>query len=393
METGIGKDIYGPEYIITVQDSKIGMRGFLVIDNTVLGPGKGGIRMTPNVTAEEVFRLARTMTWKNALAGIPFGGAKAGIVWTGGSDALKKTFITSFARAISPFIPSRYIGGPDVGTGEREMAWIARELKEWNAVTGKPADFCMNPVRNRVSNGVKRRRKKKCGLPHELGSTGFGVARAARIAARTLGINITGATVAIEGYGNVGSFALRHLENMGAKIIAVSNRDCVVYNERGIDGARLAAIKKKTGSIKNYEPAEKLPHKEIFGLSVDILIPAAVTDVINESNKNAIRAKIIVEAANIPMSEAIEDELTKKGILIVPDFIANAGGVISSWAEYKGMNAKDMFRVVEKKVSRSTKTILDRATRMRENPRVSTRRTAEKIVERAMKKRARTFHI
>ena len=251
----------------------------------------------------------------------------------------------------------------------------------------------MNPVRNRVSNGVKRRGKKKCGLPHELGSTGFGVAHSARIAARTLGINITGATVAIEGYGNVGSFALRHLENMGAKIIAVSNRDCVVYNEQGIDGARLAAIKKKTGSIKNYEPAEKLPHKEIFGLSVDILIPAAVTDVINESNKNAIRAKIIVEAANIPMSEAIEDELSKKGILIVPDFVANAGGVISSWAEYKGINAKDMFRVVEKKVSRSTKTILDRATRMRENPRVSTRRTAEKIVERAMKKRARTFHI
>src|SRR3989344_2362742 len=380
METGIGKDIYGPEYIITVQDSKIGMRGFLVIDNTVLGPGKGGIRMTPNVTAEEVFRLARTMTWKNALAGIPFGGAKAGIVWTGGSDALKKTFITSFARAISPFIPSRYIGGPDVGTGEREMAWIARELKEWNAVTGKPADFC-----------TKRRGKKKCGLPHELGSTGFGVARAARIAARTLVINITGATVAIEGYGNVGSFALRYLENMGAKIIAVSNRDCVVYNERGIDGARLAAIKKKTGSIKNYEPAEKLPHKEIFGLAVDILIPAAVTDVINESNKNAVRAKIIVEGANIPMSEAIEDELTKKGILIVPDFIANAGGVISSWAEYKGMNAKDMFRVVEKKVSRSTETVLARSTKTGESPRRAALAIAEGIVEHATAKRKQIF--
>ncbi|KKW20837.1 MAG: glutamate dehydrogenase (NAD(P)(+)), glutamate dehydrogenase (NAD(P)+) [Candidatus Adlerbacteria bacterium GW2011_GWC1_50_9] len=391
METGIGKDIYGPEYIITVQDSKIGMRGFLVIDNTVLGPGKGGIRMTPNVTAEEVFRLARTMTWKNALAGIPFGGAKAGIVWTGGSDALKKTFITSFARAISPFIPSRYIGGPDVGTGEREMAWIARELKEWNAVTGKPADFCMNPVRNRVSNGVKRRRKKKCGLPHELGSTGFGVAHSARIAARTLGINITGATVAIEGYGNVGSFALQHLQRMGAKIVAVSNRDCVLYNERGIDGARLAAIRKKTGSIKEYEPAEKLPHKEIFGLSVDILIPAAITDVINESNKNAIRAKIIVEGANIPMSEAIEDELSKKGILIIPDFVANAGGVISSWAESKGIGAKNMFRVVEEKISRSTETVLDNALCMRENPRVSARKAAEKIVERAIKNRTHTF--
>src|SRR3989304_7934253 len=113
----IQRDEFGPEYIINVYDPQIGMEGFLVIDNTTLGPGKGGIRMTPNVTAEEVFRLARTMTWKNALAGIPFGGAKAGIVWTGGSVALKKTFITSFAHAISPFIPSRYIGGPDVNTG------------------------------------------------------------------------------------------------------------------------------------------------------------------------------------------------------------------------------------------------------------------------------------
>ena len=380
METEVKKDIYGPECVLTVEDPKIGMRGFLVIDNTALGPGKGGIRMTPDVTREEVFRLARTMTWKNALAGIPFGGAKAGIVWTGGSDALKKAFVTSFARAVSPFIPSRYIGGPDVGTGEREMAWIARELREWSAVTGKPARFC-----------TKERGKKKCGLPHELGSTGFGVARAARIAARTLGINITGATVAIEGYGNVGSFALRYLENMGAKIIAVSNRDCVVYNERGIDGARLAAIKKKTGSIKNYEPAEKLPHKEIFGLAVDILIPAAVTDVINESNKNAVRAKIIVEGANIPMSEAIEDELTKKGILIVPDFIANAGGVISSWAEYKGMNAKDMFRVVEKKVSRSTETVLARSTKTGESPRRAALAIAEGIVEHATAKRKQIF--
>ena len=380
METEIRKDIYGPECVLTIRDPKIGMKGFLVIDNTALGPGKGGIRMTPNVTAEEVFRLARTMTWKNALAGIPFGGAKAGIVWTGGSDALKKTFITSFARAISPFIPSRYIGGPDVGTGEREMAWIARELKEWSAVTGKPARFC-----------TKERGKKKCGLPHELGSTGFGVAHSARIAARTLGIDIRGARVAIEGYGNVGSFTLTHLQMMGAKIVAVSNRDCVLYNERGIDGARLAAIKKKTGSIKNYEPAQKLPHKEIFGLPVDILIPAAVSDVIDESNKSEVRAKIIVEAANIPMSEAIEDELAKKGILIVPDFVANAGGVISSWAESKGIGAKNMFRAVEEKISRSTETVLDNALCMRENPRVSARKAAEKIVERAIKNRTHTF--
>lgn len=380
MKIEIEKDAYGPEYVITVRDQNIGMTGFLVIDNTALGPGKGGIRMTPDVTAEEVFRLARTMTWKNALAGIPFGGAKAGIVWPGGADALKKAFVTSFARAISPFIPSRYIGGPDIGTGEREMAWIARELKEWNAVTGKPARFC-----------AKMRGKKKCGLPHELGSTGFGVAHAARIAAGTLGINIAAARVAIEGYGNVGSFALAHLERMGAKIIAVSNRDYVIYNEHGIDAARLAAIKKKTGSIKEYEPAQKLPRKEIFGMPVDILIPAAISDVINESNKNAVRAKIIVEGANIPMREAIEDELTKKGILIVPDFVANAGGVISSWAEYKGMGETNMFRAVEEKISRATKTVLARSMKRGESPRLAALSIARTIVERARAKQKRVF--
>src|SRR3990167_6369296 len=113
-------DEYGPEYVVSVYDPSTNMEGFLVIDNTLLGPGKGGVRMTPDITAEEVFRLARTMTWKNALAGIPFGGAKAGIVWPGGADAIKKTFVTSFARAIAPFIPSRYIGGPDVHN--RELA-------------------------------------------------------------------------------------------------------------------------------------------------------------------------------------------------------------------------------------------------------------------------------
>ncbi|OGZ95453.1 MAG: hypothetical protein A2847_02430 [Candidatus Sungbacteria bacterium RIFCSPHIGHO2_01_FULL_50_25] len=380
METKAEKDIFGPEYVLTVRDPKIGMKGFLVIDNTALGPGKGGIRMTPDVTAEEVFRLARTMTWKNALAGIPFGGAKAGIVWPGGADAIKKTFVTSFARAIAPFIPSRYIGGPDVNTGEREMAWIARELKNWNAVTGKPTHFC-----------TKTRGKKKCGLPHELGSTGFGVAVAAQIAARTCGISITGARIAIEGYGNVGSFALAHLQAMGAKIIAVSNRDYTVYNERGIDGARLAATKKKTGSIKNYEPAEKFPHKEIFGLPVDILIPAAVTDVINESNKTKIRAKIIVEGANIPMSEAIENELSKKGFLIVPDFVANAGGVISSWAESKGMSKKAMFRAVEEKISRSTETVLSRSTKTGKSPRHAALAVARGIVEHAGAKQKRVF--
>src|SRR3989344_3784289 len=147
-------DLYGPEYVVEVKDVKLGMEGFLVIHNTALGPGKGGIRMTPDVTVEEVKRLASTMTWKNSLAGIPFGGAKAGIKWPSSAKAtegknptdneLKKKFVQSFARAIKPFLIKKYIGGPDVNSGEKEMQWFVEAVDNWRAATGKPANVCMD---------------------------------------------------------------------------------------------------------------------------------------------------------------------------------------------------------------------------------------------------------
>lgn len=137
------KDNFGPEYIVKVKDVRLGMEGFLVVHNTALGPGKGGIRMTEGVTEEEVGRLASTMTWKNALAEIPFGGAKAGIRWNGGTDEEKKLFIQSFARAIKPLLIKKYIAGPDVNTGEREMQWFVEAVGNWRAATGKPAHYCM----------------------------------------------------------------------------------------------------------------------------------------------------------------------------------------------------------------------------------------------------------
>src|SRR3989338_8162781 len=205
-------DKFGPERVLKVYDPKIGMKGFLVIDNTALGPGKGGIRMTPNVTEEEVGRLARAMTWKNALAGIPFGGAKAGIVWEGGTPEKKKQFIQSFARAIKPFLPKKYIAGPDVNTGEKEMQWFVEATGNWRSATGKPAGLCMK---------IFGKSGEKCGIPHEFGSTGFGVAHAAKAAAEAAGLDIRKATVAIEGFGNVGSFAFQYLKELGANVVAV----------------------------------------------------------------------------------------------------------------------------------------------------------------------------
>ena len=130
-------DEFGPELVVRVFNEKLGVEGFLVVDNTNLGPGKGGIRMTPNVTEGEVARLARTMTWKNALAGIPFGGAKAGIVWKGGTEKEKMAVVQHFAKELKLLMPKKYIAGPDVGTGEKEMAWFVGATGIWKSATGK----------------------------------------------------------------------------------------------------------------------------------------------------------------------------------------------------------------------------------------------------------------
>lgn len=346
----------------------------MVIDDTARGPGKGGIRMTAEVTPEEVFRLARTMTWKNALADIPFGGAKAGIVWKGGGEREKKSAVQNFARMVAALIPKKYIAGPDVNSGEKEMQWFAEAVGRWDAATGKPRDYCK-----------KIGARSVCGLPHELGSTGFGVAHATKVAARLKDIDVARATVAIEGFGNVGTFAARFLSKMGARIVAVADRYGATYTKEGVDIEKLIVLKSKGASVHEYARGKKLSHEAIFGLPVDILIPAAVTDAINEKNKNSIRAKIIVEGANIPMQESIEEQLFKKGIMVVPDMVANAGGVISSYAEYRGWNAEKMFRVVEEKITAATEQVLSESMKKNKNPRAIAHALAEERVRAAMK--------
>jgi len=358
------KDEFGPEYVINIYDPKLKMEGFLVIDNTVLGPGKGGIRMSANVTAEEVFRLARTMTFKNAVAGLPFGGAKAGIVWPGGSPELKKEFIQSFARAIKYLIPRKYIAGPDVNTGEKEMQWFVEATGNWRSATGKPAGLCIQVFRKH-----KGYHEEKCGLPHEFGSTGFGVAKSAEVAASLAGINIKGARVGIHGFGNVGSFAYKFLREMGSKIILLADSTAVVLEKDGFDDKKIQKIINSKKTLKDYPFGKKLSAEEFWAVPTEILIPASVTNVINASNKNKIKTKMIVEAGNIPMSEEIEKELFKKGILIIPDFIANAGGVISSYAEYRGYNPKKMFDTIEKKIIENVKRVLKQSIKDKKNPR------------------------
>ncbi|OGM89431.1 hypothetical protein A3J77_01995 [Candidatus Wolfebacteria bacterium RBG_13_41_7] len=372
------KDKFGPELIIKVYDPKIGMEGVLIVDNTALGLGKGGIRMTPDVSEGEVFRLARTMTWKNALADIPFGGAKAGIKFSGNDLEKKKEFVQSFARAIKPLLIKKYVAGPDVNTGEKEMKWFVEAVGNPRAATGKPADMCF---KSKGKSGGE-----KCGLPHEYGSTGFGVAKATKAVAEFLGLDMKNLKVAIDGYGNVGSFAFKFLKEMGTKITAVSDMYGTIFCEKGLSAVKLDKLKVNRKSVANCAEGKKMEREAVFGLPVDVLIPASVTDVINEKNRDLVKAKIIVEGANIPMSEETEEYLKKKGILILPDFIANAGGVISSYAEYRGYNPKRMFEMVERKIVKTTKLVLKESAKQKISPREAAMKIAMAKVEKKMKK-------
>ncbi len=358
-------DEWGPEKILTVYDPKTKTKGFVVIDNTALGPGKGGIRMTPDVTAEEVYRLARVMTWKCALAELPFGGAKGGLVFN--KDVDKEVQVRAYSRAMRIVAPKMWVAAPDVNTGEDEMRWFAEENGSMQACTGKPADMG--------------------GIPHELGSTGFGVYHSALVTLEHAGVDVEDVAVAIEGFGNVGSFAAKFLSEKGAKLVAVSDSKGVIYNPDGLDFEKLSKVKQETGAVKNYQPGKFLPNEQIFELDVDLLIPAALEDVIHEGNWEKIKAKMIVPGANIAMRPEIEDKLSDSGVLVVPDFVANAGGVISSYVEYIGGKAERMFKEVEERVRRNTKLVLEKAKKDSMYPREAALEISKERVRKAMEKR------
>lgn len=375
MEINEFADELGPEKILEVYDPKTGMKGFTVIDNTALGPAKGGIRMTPSVDVAEVFRLARTMTLKCALAELPFGGGKSGIIFDKKDVKKKEEYIRSFARAIKPICPSEYVAAPDINTSEKEMAAFVEANGNFQSATGKPLELCY------TKNG-----KKSCGLPHELGSTGFGVFYAVESALKHLKIPMRNAAVAIEGFGNVGSFAFQYLDAHGARIVAISDSKGCLYNEDGINYEKIKKVKEEKGSVI-FGKGKKISGNKIFELPVDVLIPAALPDVINKNNMNRVKAKIIVEAANIPMPLDIEEKLSRK-VLIVPDFVANAGGVISSYAEYIGEGVEFMHKLVKEKISRNTTLVLDSAFRKKISPRKAAMEIALQRIRIGMKKRA-----
>ena len=336
--TDISYDELGPSRVIQLYSAKEGIRAFVVIDNTALGPAIGGVRMSPAVSVEEVCRLARAMTLKNSAAGLPHGGAKAGIV-ANPSDPRKERIFRVFARMIKEL--DEYIPGPDMGCDEAAMAWIHDET---GRSVGLPAELG--------------------GLPlDQLGATGFGVAECAEVAAGFAGLEMRGARVAVEGFGSVGKAAARFLAAKGAVLVAASDSRGAIYDPSGIDQEALAGVKSRGGSVADYGRGRRLSRDEIFALPCDILVPAATPDVIHAGNAGQIQARLILEGANIPATPEAEKQLQARGTLVLPDFIANAGGVIMAAMEYAGKNEQEAFAAITERIRKNTTAVLEKAAR------------------------------
>ncbi len=265
------------------------------------------------------------MTFKNALNGLPYGGGKGAVAvdYKKLSKRELEELSRGYARALAPFIgPEVDIPAPDVGTDPQIMAWMVDEYSKIaghnvpGVFTAKPVVLWGNPVREY--------------------STGFGVAVWAREAAKKLWGGIEGKTVAVQGFGNVGYWGAYWLEKMGAKVVAVTDSKGGVYNPNGLKLADVKAIKDKTGTVMNYESpgTRKITNDEVLELPVDILVPAALENVIHKGNANNIKAKLIVEGANGPTTADAEKILHSKGVWILPDLAANAGGVVMSYLEW-----------------------------------------------------------
>jgi glutamate dehydrogenase/leucine dehydrogenase len=296
--------------------------GYRVQYNDVLGPTKGGIRYHPDVTLDEVVALSAWMTFKTAVTGLPLGGGKGGIRCNPKemSQCELERLTRGYARAMARNIGPKYdVPAPDVYTDSQTMAWIMDEYSDivgYNAfgvVTGKPISVGGSLGRNEA--------------------TSRGVMYTVIEAAKHVGLELKGATVAVQGYGNVGFHSARLLSDLGCKIIAVSDSKGAVYNARGLDPVRVMNYKNETGSVAGYKDSSNITNQQLLELECDILIPSALEDQITVANAERIKAKIVAEGANGPTTPEADEILHENGVFVVPDILANSGGVIVSYFE------------------------------------------------------------
>ncbi len=296
--------------------------GYRVQHNGARGPYKGGVRFHPDADQEEVRALASLMTWKNALVDIPFGGAKGGVqcdplkLSTDELNRLTRRYTTNIQHLIGV---NRDIPAPDLGTNAQTMAWMMDAYGQIHGytpgiVTGKPVE---------LGGSIGREQ-----------ATGRGTVFVARSAAVDHGMDPIGARIVVQGFGNVGSWTAVLAEELGCKVVGVSDVNGGVHNDRGIDVAALLEYQRESGTVVGFHGAEDVDNEELLELDCEVLIPAAIDRVVHEGNAPRVKAKLVVEAANHPLTPEADEILADRGITIVPDILVNAGGVIVSYFEW-----------------------------------------------------------
>ncbi|MEW6296265.1 MAG: Glu/Leu/Phe/Val dehydrogenase dimerization domain-containing protein [Thermodesulfobacteriota bacterium] len=335
------RDAGGPERIFSFYDPPSQMRAVVVIDTTVFGISAGGVRMLPDLSLPEMIRLARAMTYKYLMLDVRCGGAKAG-VWYDPATQDRQAVLRAFLTAIRPLLTQRlYVPGADMGTAEDDFQPL-RDGRAGGQYSG---------LRSQIFEG----------LPLEDQLTGFGVVEAARVAAEFFGLPMPGARVAIEGYGKVGGGAARFFLRAGARVVAISTVLGTRYDPRGLDVEHLLQLRRQYGdaAVRHYPRGRLLSRRSLFTLPVDIIVPGARPDAINEKNVEHIQAKLIVPGANIPFTVSVANRLSARGIGVVPDFVANGGGVLAALADIEGLDAEHAFRSVSDRIRANTAAVLD----------------------------------
>jgi glutamate dehydrogenase (NAD(P)+) len=354
-------DELGPAKILHVYEPSIQLRGILVVDNVACGPSIGGLRMADDVSVEECFRLARAMTLKNASAGLPHGGGKSVLFGDPRMDkGRKEALIRAFAKALRT--EDDYIFGPDMGTNEECMAWVRDEI---GRSVGLPEELGGIPL-------------------DKIGATGWGLLNATEVALDASGLALRGARLVVQGFGAVGRNAARYLTEAGAILVGAADSQGAIHHPDGLDVQALIRLKDEGGSVADHPHGERLARDAVVGLPCDVWIPAARPDVVDESNVAQLRTRLVVQGANIPFTAGAERILHERGVLVVPDFIANAGGVICAAMELRGATETTALQAIQEKILRNTKTVLDDAKRRGILPRRAAVEMAERRVRRAM---------
>jgi glutamate dehydrogenase/leucine dehydrogenase len=353
-------DNFGPSRIIHIHRPSAELKAIVVIDNTSCGTAVGGVRMAPDVSVEECFRLARAMTWKNAAAGLPHGGGKSVIFANPRMPPeQKERLIRAFASAVRDI--ADYIPGPDMGTDELCMGWIKDET---GRAVGLPAAIGGIPL-------------------DEIGATGFGLASCIDVARTFIGLELKGARIVVQGFGAVGKHAARFLAEKGAVLVGASDTSGTLADPAGLDIAALIRLKESGRPLRDHPRGKKLEADAILDIPCDIWIPAARPDVVRSDNVGRLKARLMPQGANIPCTPEAEAALHKNGILVVPDFIANAGGVICASIEYRGGTQRAAFDYIDERIRANTRSVLENSRRDQTLPRAAALALAETRVSAA----------